>query len=86
MPSSWTLTMSNFTKGWVEYLRNNSRQEAPAKDANTVYSCNVCDAEVPHELDAYRAHVRRYMASHASLDDDAAIDEAFRNLKFTTRP
>ncbi|RDA95269.1 hypothetical protein CP533_3475 [Ophiocordyceps camponoti-saundersi (nom. inval.)] len=66
--------MDSFTKGWVHHLRKTARQETTTTGRG---SCPLCDADIQPDIDSFRAHVRR---SHASLADEADIEQAFQNV------
>ncbi|RDA89182.1 hypothetical protein CP532_0540 [Ophiocordyceps camponoti-leonardi (nom. inval.)] len=76
--------MDSFTKGWVHHLRKTARQETTTAATTTPTttttgrgSCPLCDADIQPDIDSFRAHVRR---SHASLADEADIEQAFQNV------
>lgn len=64
--------MESFTKGWVHHLRKTARQETAGRGC-----CPLCDADIQPDMDSFRAHVG---ATHASLADEADIEQAFQNV------
>ncbi|KAL7812597.1 hypothetical protein V8C44DRAFT_63843 [Trichoderma aethiopicum] len=63
-------TQDHITKGFINYLRNNSRQ----------LSCPICQKDVkPPTLDGFKRHVQDSAAKHPT--EEKAILEAFQNMQ-----
>lgn len=67
--------MEKLTKGWVYHLRKTARQETAGRG-----SCPLCDAEIPPDIESFKAHVRADAARHAGLAHDVEIEQAFQNV------
>ncbi|KAG6040408.1 hypothetical protein E4U41_000652 [Claviceps citrina] len=68
--------MEKFTKGWVQHLRNTSRQVTPPRNI----PCPLCGAQIEPNVDAFKAHVRSNSSRHPTLTGDADMEAAFRNM------
>ncbi|KAK9443585.1 hypothetical protein VB005_02864 [Metarhizium brunneum] len=64
--------MDKLTRGWVQHQRKAARQEAASRSV----SCPLCEAEVQHSLDEFKAH---YTLKHPTSADHSDIEEAFKN-------
>ncbi|KAF7557653.1 hypothetical protein G7046_g6002 [Stylonectria norvegica] len=79
--------MDRLTRGWVDYLRNNARQQDPDRNSqinNTFLPCTLCGKDVQPDLEAFQAHVSEDAENHAPWDTDEAIEEAFKSLLLTS--
>lgn len=65
----------HLTADWNKYLR----KEALLERSRTS-KCPYCNGRVPLNLEKFRAHVQAESSTHGGLDDDSAIQEAFRNM------
>lgn len=70
--------MSKLTDGWINHLRNSSRQDR-APNARRG-KCPLCEADVACDLELFRKHVQANVTNHGSLENDGAIEEAFRKI------
>ncbi|KID87696.1 hypothetical protein MGU_05345 [Metarhizium guizhouense ARSEF 977] len=64
--------MDKLTRGWVQHQRKAARQVAASRSV----SCPLCEAEVQHSLDEFKAH---YTLKHPTSADHSDIEEAFKN-------
>jgi hypothetical protein len=71
-------------QGWINHLRNSSRldkeKDKAAVSRSRTVRCPECAADVVADLDKFRQHVRTDATKHGSLEDDSAIEHAFRKL------
>ncbi|KAG5979017.1 hypothetical protein E4U55_005655 [Claviceps digitariae] len=73
--------MDKLTKGWVQHLRNTSRQVTPSQVSSPRNArCPLCDTGFEPNLDAFKAHVVSNSSKHPTLTGDSEIEEAFQNI------
>jgi hypothetical protein len=73
--------MSRLDEGWINHLRNASRQgHDKAAAAGQTVKCPLCESDVAADLLEFRNHVAGDVAKHASLASDTDIEDAFRKI------
>lgn len=73
--------MTDTKRGWVNHLRNNSRDEVSDRS----FACPVCAADVVPNIDAFRQHIRSDGQKHAALVGDADIEQAFKKMTLSPK-
>lgn len=71
--------MSKLTRGWVDYLRSNARQERRRagdthKDKDII--CVGCGENIHNSLEAFKSHARGDASKHP-WKTDTEMDEAY---------
>jgi hypothetical protein len=67
-----------FSKAWVNHLRNASRQDTTGGRSP---GCPLCKAELPQpDLASFIQHVKADLPAHPNLTTDADIEEVHRSI------